>query len=145
MTDTKAQRKAKLLELARKEAQPSIKKVDNTVAVVTKKVPFESFRGMFKHYIQARSWIRDELQLNVEHIDLDPSDENWAALYEMSIAWEAARFTDKTQLNPPARPRKTVAQTILEKEWAREQAKLVIEDNERFTTNGGPRKFGQTY
>lgn len=144
---TKAERRAKLLQLARDAStQPAPQSAkEAALQVVARKLSLERFKAMFRSFTQASAYVRDELGVNTASLDTqEGTDQNWLLIYEASLAVEAQQFSDPLALAPPDRPRKTREQTLQEKEWERELARMSDED-QRFTSNGGPTKYGASY
>lgn len=143
---TRAERRARLLELATEAIQAPTPQTaqEQALAVVQRKLSLERFRAMFRSYTQAAAYVRDELGVDTQSLDGTASEANWLHIYQASLHIEAELFTDPTQLAPPDRPRKTLQQTLEEREWEREQQRMQVED-QHFTANGGPHKFSQAY
>jgi hypothetical protein len=143
---TQAERRARLLALATEAVQAPTPKTaqEQALDLVARKLSLERFRAMFRSYTQAAAWVRDELGVDTSGLDDSASEANWEHIYQASLHIEAEQFTDPQSLAPPDRPRKTLQQTLEEREWEREVQRMQVED-QHFTANGGPQKFGQAY
>lgn len=137
----KADRKARLLALAEQVKQPEPQTPEEVaLAVVSRKLTLDRFKAMFRTYLQAAAYVRDELLVDISHLDQLGTDDNWRAIYDAAVRVEAERFIDPAQLEPPDRPRKTRLQSMHEREWERELSRMITEDTQ-LVSNGGPSKF----
>jgi len=144
---SKATRKARLLQLAKEQAakKPQPKSAQEVALdLVSRKLTLDRFKGMFRSYAAAISYVKDELGVDCSSVDLQPTEANWDAIYRASLAVEAERFSDPTLLAPPDRPRKTRQQSIEERQWEREVLRITQEDSQ-YTSNGGPSKYSGAY